>query len=151
MANNQTQRDTELAKNRRTRFNNNDNIRTQMDTSRADSRTRRGSQENFDNDKRNEINRRFDSMEFNSGMTLAGNDTKSGRDFYKFKRNNSRSEEVYDWGVFDDDSGSGGGAGSGGGGSGGGSSEFSEEILDIVEAPNTPAQRVFLTKEVPPE
>jgi hypothetical protein len=28
---------------------------------------------------------------------------------------------------------------------------FVEETLDIVEAPNTPAQRVFLTKEVPPE
>jgi len=90
-------------------------------------------------------------MEFNSGMTLAGNDTTSGRDFYKFQSNNSNVDQVYDWGVFDDDSGSGGGAGSGGGGSGGdaGVGSFSEETLDIVEAPNTPAQRIFLTKDVP--
>jgi hypothetical protein len=38
-----------------------------------------------------------------------------------------------------------------GGGGGNVPSGFVEEILDIVEAPNTPAQRVFLTKEVPPE
>jgi hypothetical protein len=34
---------------------------------------------------------------------------------------------------------------------GGGLGGFSEEILDIIEALNTPAQRIFLTKEVPPE
>ena len=37
----------------------------------------------------------------------------------------------------------------GGGGGGGGGPGFDEEILDIVEALNTPAQRIFLTKAVP--
>lgn len=149
MANNQTQRDTERARNRSTRVNNNDNSRTQGDTERANSRTKRGSQANFENDKRNEINRRFDSMEFNSGITLAGGDTTSGRDFYEFKSNNYQRDQVIDWGVFDDDSGNGGSAGSGGGGGAGGSGaagSFAEEDIQYVDDNNAAKEKTFLVK-----
>lgn len=76
-------------------------------------------------------------------------DTTTGRDQFYENKSRISTPNPTDWGIHDDNPVTPSAQGGSQGGSGGSGSGFDEEILDIVEAPNTPAQRIFLTKAVP--